>query len=176
MPKQLRVEKYSEALQALISRAKELGVYAIGRVQDSKGRSMTVNNGRLEGISTGNAVGIGVQVFTSTGHTGFVSSDQVTPQSCRDLVETAARLARSASEFGTEANRAAFEIESNGQQTLATNFKTLDETSYDEQVKTLMEINDRSRAPRQRPLGTQFPRRIRPALADRPQRWNRHFI
>ncbi len=146
MPKQLRVEKYSEALQALIGRAEELGVYAIGRVQDSKGRSMTVNNGRLEGISTGNAVGIGVQVFTAEGNTGFVSSDQVTPQSCRDLVETAARLARSASDFGTETNRAAFEIESNGRHTIATDFKTLDETSYDEQVKTLLEINERSRA------------------------------
>lgn len=146
MPKQLRVEKYSEALAALLKRADELGVYAIGRVQDSKGRSMTVNNGRLERIDTGSSAGVGVQVFTKEGYTGFVSSDQVTPESCRDLVETAARLARSASAFGTETNKAAFEIESNGQQVIATDFKSLSETSYDQQVKTLQEINERARA------------------------------
>ena len=145
MPKKLRVEKYDEAVAALVARATELGVYAIGRVQDSKGRSMTVNNGRLERIDTGSAVGIGVQVFTPQGHTGFVSSDQVTPESCRDLVETAARLARSASAFGTESNRAVFEIESNGKQTIATDYKTLEDTSYDEQVKRLLEVNEHSR-------------------------------
>jgi TldD protein len=146
MPKQLRVEKYSDALQALVRRADELGVYAIGRVQDAKGRSMTVNNGRLERIDTGSVAGIGVQVFTPEGHTGFVSSDQITPESCRDLVETAARLARSAAAFGTETNRAAFEIESNGQHVNATSFKTLEETSYDEQVKLLQEMNEKARA------------------------------
>ncbi len=146
MPKQLRVEKYNDAVAALLQRAGELDVYAIGRVQDSKGRSMTVNNGRLERIDTGNAVGVGVQVFTKEGFTGFVSSDQVTPESCRDLVETAARLARSGSAFGTETNQAAFEIASNGRQVIATDFKTLDETSYDAQVKTLQEINERAKA------------------------------
>ncbi|HEX2911767.1 MAG TPA: TldD/PmbA family protein [Chloroflexia bacterium] len=144
MPKELRVEKYSDALDALLQKARDLDVYVIGRVQDSKGRSMTVNNGRLERIDTGSAVGIGVQVFTREGHTGFVSSDQVTPESCRELVETAARLARSASAFGTEANRAVFEVSSNGKQVVATDFKTLDETSYDEQVKMLLEMNERA--------------------------------
>ena len=146
MPKQLRVEKYNDAVDALVQKASELGVYAIGRIQDGKGRSMTVNNGRLERIDTGSAAGIGIQVFTPEGHTGFVSSDQVTPESCRDLVETAAKLARSAAAFGTESNRAVFEIESNGKQTIATDFKTLDETSYDAQVKQLQEINERARA------------------------------
>ncbi len=144
MPKTLRVEKYSEALSALTKKAEELGVYAIGRVQDSQGRSISINNGRLEGISTGSAVGIGVQVFTKEGYTGFVSSDQVTPEICRNLVETAARLARSASGFGTETNKAAFEIESNGVHTIATDYKTLAETSYDVQVKELSEANQRA--------------------------------
>lgn len=145
MPKKLRVESYDEAVDALVKKAGELGVYAIGRIQDSRGRSISVNNGRLERIDTGNALGIGVQVFTPEGHTGFVSSDQVTPESCRNLVETAARLARSASAFGTETNKAVFEIESNGKQTIATDFKTLDETPYDEQVKTLLQINEQAR-------------------------------
>ncbi len=146
MHKQLRVEKYDDAVQALLQRASDLGVYAIGRLQDSKGRSMTVNNGQLERIDTGSSAGIGVQVFTKEGYTGFVSSDQITSESCRDLVETAARLARSASAFGTETNQAVFEIESNGKQTIATDYQSLDATSYDEQVKQLLEVNERSRA------------------------------
>ena len=161
MPKTLRVEKYSEALKALTARAEELGVYAIGRVQDSQGRSLSINNGRLEGISTGNAVGVGVQVFTKEGFTGFVSSDEVTPEVCRNLVETAARLAKSASGFGTETNRAAFEIASNGVQTIATDFKTLAETDYAVQVKELMEANSRTRT-----LGSNFSVRSRHGVSE----------
>ncbi len=146
MPKKLRVEKYTEAVEALLQRARELDVYAIGRVMDSQGRSMTINNGRLEGISTGSAVGIGVSVFTKDGHTGFVSSDRITPEVARDLIDTAARLARSSSAFGTEPNKAVFEIESNGVQTIATDFMTLDETSYDEQVRQLQEANALARS------------------------------
>ncbi|MEI6046492.1 MAG: TldD/PmbA family protein [Chloroflexota bacterium] len=145
MPKTLRVEKYSAALAALTKRAAELGVYAIGRVQDGQGRSLSINNGRLESINTGSVVGIGVQVFTKEGYTSFVSSDQVTPEVCRKLVETAARLAKSASGFGTETNQAVFEIESNGIQTLATDYKTLAETNYDAQVKELQEANARTK-------------------------------
>ncbi len=161
MPKQLRVEKYGEALEALVKRAEELGVYTIGRVMDSKGRSMTVNNGRLERIDTGSSVGIGVQVFTKEGYTGFVSSDQVTAESCRDLVETAARMARSASAFGTETNQAVFEIASDGKQTIATDFTTLAETSYDQQVKTLQEMNEMGRA-----LGSDFAVRSSHGVSD----------
>ncbi len=146
MPKSLRVEKYSEALTALLRRADALGVYAIGRVQDSQGRSLSINNGRLENISTGSGVGIGIQIFTKEGYTGFVSSDQITPEVCGNLVETAAKLARSASGFGTETNRAVFEVASNGVQTIATDYKTLAETDYDTQVKELMEANARARS------------------------------
>jgi TldD protein len=141
MPKRLRVDKYNDAAEALVSKARQLDVYAIGRIMDSQGRSLTINNGRLEGISTGSGLGIGVSVFTKSGHTGFVSSDRITPDIVRDLVATAARLAHSSSVFGTEPNNAVFEIESNGVSTLATDFKTLEETSYDEQVKQLHETN-----------------------------------
>jgi TldD protein len=145
MGKELRVKKYDSAVAAMLEKAKELDVYAIGRIQDSQGRGMTINNGRLEGISTGSAVGIGVQVFTREGYTGFVSSDKVTPETARNLVETAANLARSASHFGTETNRNAFEIESNGAYTVATDYDTLEQISYDEQVQRLQAANAHAR-------------------------------
>lgn len=145
MAKQLRVAKYDDAVAALLERAQQLDVYVIGRIQDSAGRGFSVNNGRLEGVSTGSSVGIGVQVFTKEGHTGFVCSDKVTPETVRNLVETAAKLARSAAQFGTETNRAVFDVSSNGVQTIATDFKRLDETSYEDQVRELMEVNSRTR-------------------------------
>jgi len=145
MVKELRVASYDDAVQALVQRAAELDVYVIGRIQDSKGRGFSVNNGRLEGVSTGSGVGMGVQVFTKEGNTGFVSSDKITPATARNLVETAARLARSAAEFGTETNQAVFEVASNGVQTIATDFMRLDETAYEEQVKRVLEINAMTR-------------------------------
>ncbi|MEI7556431.1 TldD/PmbA family protein [Candidatus Chlorohelix sp.] len=145
MPKKLRVTKYDDTVEVLLRRALELDVYAIGRIMDTQGRSMTINNGRLEGISTGSGMGVGVSVFTREGYTGFASSDRVTPESAHKIVETAAKLAFSSRGFGAEPNRAVFEIASNGIQTVATDYKTLTETSYEEQVQRLKECNEQIR-------------------------------
>src|SRR5690242_2458154 len=125
MPKELRVAKYSEALSALVKRAQEIGVYAIGRLEDSKGFTIVVDHNELDKIDPYHTVGLGVQVFTPDGHTGFASSDNLHPASCRKLVEVAARLARNAATNGAETNRAVFEIPSNGQHIIATEAKSL---------------------------------------------------
>src|SRR5690349_14327229 len=137
MPKALRVAKYNEALHALIKRAEELGVYAIGRLEDSKSCAIIASNGSLERVDNQHTVGLGVQVFTAQGHTGFASSDKVRPESGRRLVEIAARLARSAANYGVETNRAVFTIPSNGRHIIATEAKSLDEADYEQQVKAL---------------------------------------
>jgi TldD protein len=141
MSKELRVTKYNEALAAVIKRAGELGVYAIGRLEDSKSAAIVVNDGVLERIDTDHTIGLGVQVFTPGGHTGFASGDSLRPESCRKLVETAAKLARSAAKYGTVTNRAVFEIGSNGQQVIASEARSMDEVDYSEQVKALLEVN-----------------------------------
>ena len=77
----MRVERYTAALQAVLETARAEGVFAIGRVQDVRERSMVVNNGVLERVSGGQAAGLGVHVFTEAGLAGFASSDRVTPES-----------------------------------------------------------------------------------------------
>ncbi|HBK59328.1 MAG TPA: peptidase [Firmicutes bacterium] len=98
----LRVSAYTEACRAAVERAAALGVYAIVRIQDKIERAVGVANGRTDLKSVEEASGVGVQVFTEDGLSGFASSDIIAPGSLQDLVESAARLARESGAYGSE--------------------------------------------------------------------------
>ena len=145
MPKELRVTQYTPIVNAVLARAAELDVYIIARIQDSKSRSILVNNGKLERIGTGQGRGIGIQAFTKDGHNGFASSDNVTEAAAVELVETAVRLARAAAKYGTESNLAPFEVGGNGTHIVATDAQPLAETDIDAQVAAVMALNAEAR-------------------------------
>jgi TldD protein len=98
----LRVSACTEACRAACERARELGVYAVVRLQDKVERAIGVVNGRTDLKSVEEVSGVGVQVFAEGGLVGFASSDTVTPGSLVDLVESAARLARRSGAYGPE--------------------------------------------------------------------------
>ena len=98
----LRVSACTEACRAACERARELGVYAVVRLQDKVERAIGVVNGRTDLKSVEEVSGVGVQVFTEDWLSGFASSDIVTPGSLVDLVESAARLARESRAYGPE--------------------------------------------------------------------------
>ena len=90
----MRVDRYSDVLHALLEAASAEGVFAIGRVQDVRSRSLAVNNGVLERVSGGQAAGLGVHVFTPQGVAGFASTDRVDAAHAAALVRQASSLAR----------------------------------------------------------------------------------
>src|SRR4051794_11524534 len=106
----MRVDQYTQALHALLEAAQQEGVFAIGRLQDVRERSLAVNNGVLERVSGGQAAGLGVHVFTHDGLAGFASGDRCEPAEAANLVKQAAQLARASAPLDPETNRAVFEL------------------------------------------------------------------
>lgn len=88
-----------------MERARELGVYAIVRIQDKVERAVGVVNGQTDLLSVEEISGVGVQVFTFEGYSGFASSDVITPESLKHLVESATNLAVASSRYGAEPSK-----------------------------------------------------------------------
>lgn len=141
----LRPLAHDATVQALLEEARAQGVFAIGRIQDVRERSLVANNGRLERVSSGQAAGLGVQVFTPEGWCGFASTDQLRPQDARDAVRRAAELARVSGPVGAEQNQVVFSLKAEPEHVVPTQARSLDETPIDEQRRVLLDAHQRAR-------------------------------
>lgn len=108
LTERLRVDVHNDVVERARRVAAELNCGYILRLQDKKETLVNINNGRTEEIATGSLVGMGVQVFTAEGFSGFASSDLVSAQAVEDLLKRAFTLARYAKEAGGEMSRALF--------------------------------------------------------------------
>ncbi len=98
----LRVGAHTKPCRAAVERAAALGVYAIVRVQDKIERAVGVVNGRIDLKTVEEGSGVGVQVITEDGLSGFASSDIISPSSLQTLVESATHLARESGKYRPE--------------------------------------------------------------------------
>lgn len=105
-----RVAAFDELLAAALDEARAAGVYLIARLQVRRDRGLLAQNGSLERVASSRAAGLGVQIFTTGGHSGFASSDELTPTEARRLVGRAADLARAGATAGAETNRAVYDL------------------------------------------------------------------
>ncbi|HEY0603526.1 MAG TPA: DNA gyrase modulator, partial [Herpetosiphonaceae bacterium] len=62
------LHEHSDLLKHLLDTADQQNVYLIARLQRTASRSITVANGKTEGISTTLSQGIGMHVFDREGH------------------------------------------------------------------------------------------------------------
>ncbi len=97
-----------QILQAALAEAEKEGVYLIGRHQALRETAVVINNGSVERIVTEQSAGLGVQVFTPEGYSGFAANDNPNQAKAREQVQQAARLADLAQAYGGEQNRAIF--------------------------------------------------------------------
>lgn len=141
----VRVERYTPALQALLEEAERLGVYAIGRVQDVRERGFVASNGNLERQSAGQAAGLGVQVFSAEGLCGFAASDRIGPAEARELVRRAAELARASAPLDPERNRAVFALSPEPTRVWPRTGAEIDATPMGEQSRVLLEVHREAR-------------------------------
>ncbi|MBI3976958.1 MAG: TldD/PmbA family protein [Chloroflexi bacterium] len=139
--KQLRVQQYDPVVEALVAEAERLGVYVLGRIEDREQQSVVANNGRIERVDAGKIAGLGVQVFTRQGHSAFTSSDVVDEAEARRLVGLAARLARSAGSYDTEANDEVFRLVGEGRRVVATDFLPLRALSLEPQIERVLDVS-----------------------------------
>jgi len=106
----LRVDADQNVVEQARNLAKELGIGFILRIQDKKETMVNINNGATEEIATTSLRGMGVQVFTSQGYTGFASSDQVGVAQVKVLIRQALRLGEMVKEASGEKNTAVFSL------------------------------------------------------------------
>lgn len=83
--------------------------YHIVRLQSKREWGMRLSNGKFERVSSGWESGIGVQAFTQEGITGFASSDVLSLEAGRQVMQRAATLAERNDKIGAEANRKIFD-------------------------------------------------------------------
>lgn len=106
----LRVDGYDETVKTAVEIGRKMKMGFILRIQDKKETSFNVNNGETEEVSTTSLRGMGFQVFTPEGYTGFASSDHIHPSIVEDLAKQAAKLAEKVRELGGETNPAVFNV------------------------------------------------------------------
>ena len=83
--------------------------YIIVRAQSRREWGMRLSNGKFERVSTGGDSGLGVQAFTKKGVSGFATSNILTEEAGKNLVDKAIRLAQRNEDSGAELNRRIWE-------------------------------------------------------------------
>ncbi len=106
--KEVRVNLTREILQQALQEAGRLNLAVIARHQAVRELAVVVNNGRTERVMTEESRGLGVQVFTAEGYSGFASGDNPSGEMGRELVGKAAQLAELSKRFGGEKNQEVF--------------------------------------------------------------------
>lgn len=104
---------YDETVEAAVEMGRLEKVGFILRIQDKKEILFNLNNGETEEIATTSLRGVGIQVCTAEGYTGFASSDRIDPSTVRELFRQAVRLGKRVEEMKGEANKAVFDVPPN---------------------------------------------------------------
>lgn len=104
------LDEYSDLLAHVLDTAEQQGVYVIARLQRVESRSVTVANGKTEGVASGLGQGIGMHVFDQAGHTAFATTDRLTKQNVEGALRSALAGLRAAAHADLQRNRAIFEV------------------------------------------------------------------
>src|SRR6185369_4662825 len=107
---ELSLDRYEPLLRTLLDQAAREQIYLIARLQRVEAYTLTVNNGKTESMTATLSQGLGMHVFTASGHTAFATVDQLEPQAALNALTVAITSARAAAAANLEANRAIFDL------------------------------------------------------------------
>ena len=113
MTRSLRVDCYDETVEAAAEMGRKENAGFILRIQEKKELLFNLNNGETEEIATTSLRGMGIQVCTSEGYTGFASSDRIAPSTVKELFRQALALAKRVEAMKGEVNTALFNVPPN---------------------------------------------------------------
>jgi TldD protein len=137
----MRVERFDGAAAVMLDEARRRGLYVIARFQDVEDRTLVVNDGAVERAVSGRTAGVGVQVITSEGWSGFAASDDASAESARGLVARAGSLARASGVLDPEINREVFDLPGDGRRVVPRRAPELGAVSLADQTHALCEAN-----------------------------------
>jgi TldD protein len=106
----MRVDRFTHIGKLIEALSLEKDLYAISRIQSRRAMAIEANNGRTEEITTAFSEGIGLQVFTREGYSGFAAADCLDEQAIPELFNKAAFLAAASKENHAESNRESFTL------------------------------------------------------------------
>lgn len=141
MKRTLRLDAYDAVVERVRQTAKDKDVGYILRMQDKKETLINVNNRRTEEISTNAIRGMGIQVFTKDGFSGFASSDRIDEENGVLLFQRAWTLAMKSAEVGGETNRSLFQLSPNHQRIIPELPHPYGSISLEEAERILLELN-----------------------------------
>lgn len=104
------LDEYDDILQLVLDEARSRSLYAVARLQRVRSRSVSVANGKVEGVATGLTQGIGMHLFDQDGHTAFAATDTLTLDNVSRAVQAAAAGVRAAAAAQLQRNRAIFDV------------------------------------------------------------------
>jgi len=96
MAEQVSTDSRTDLIAALLARTREEGLYAVLRFEETRGRSVAVEGDRVEAVESVLSGGLGIQVFTPTGHNGFAAVDDPDEARAGAALERAMAAARAA--------------------------------------------------------------------------------
>jgi TldD protein len=105
------INQYSNLLEELHQVARKSDCYLIARIQDKKRKSVNVLNNKLEVAGKGHIKGIGLRIFTKSGHTAFGSTDDLQDEKqVVQLLEKIIFSAKDAQKLKFSANKEIFKL------------------------------------------------------------------
>ena len=113
MTTNLRVDAYDHTVAAAVAMGRREKAGFILRIQEKKELLFNLNNGETEEIATISLRGMGIQVCTPEGYTGFASSDRIDPSTVEELFRQALALAKRVEAVKGEVNTALFNVPPN---------------------------------------------------------------
>ncbi len=138
------LKQYDEAVSAGLTRAEELDVYAVIRLQDLNLVRLVYRESAIENSSFENQCGAGIYVFTKSGHVAFGATNEVTPASIDAMVARLAAVAKENQKSGTEPATEIFKLskqEPLKQEIVQTDF-SLENASQDSMVAIVHKVQD----------------------------------
>jgi TldD protein len=105
------INQYSNLLEELHQVARKSDCYLIARIQDKKTKSVNVLNNKLEAAAKSHIKGIGLRIFTKSGHTAFGSTDDL--QNKKQVIQLLEKIifsARKAQKLKFSSNKEIFRL------------------------------------------------------------------
>jgi TldD protein len=107
----MRVDQFSRVGKQIETLSHKNNLYSISRIQSRRAMAIEANNGRTEEITTAFSEGMGIQVFTEEGFSGFAAADSIDAKVVAELFAKAAFLAIASKKNHSEPNRECFKLQ-----------------------------------------------------------------
>lgn len=135
------MKQYDTLVQKMLTYGKELGVYLLIRIQNTREKYIVINNGKTEEMAYNELKGIGIQAFTLKGGCGFATSDKIDEVSCLGMVKMASQIAFQMEMRGDNLNCEIFKLSPMQDQTLIESQYSFDYLTLEQEEKELCQFN-----------------------------------